>query len=154
MKFPAQCLSPGATYAFNDAAEKSWAGEVRGFGRHESWGTWTVGSRAALALRLPETALLELTLRPFLGREPETRTVIIRVNGQAAAKLRFEGKGGGSVPLRVPIPPFAFAPCGEAVLSFEIDNACSPSELGIGNDTRRLGVGLVDLSVGANFLAT
>lgn len=129
-----------------------------GFSSIEQWGVWTDGELASIEMSLSSEAVpktIELTLMPFVNAEHPAMTVDLFVNGNLVSKRVFQHKPAAtsqitgpterwSVPLAAP-----FTQGGTLWLAFRIDAPCAPSAIGISNDTRRLGVGLVSITLSA-----
>jgi glycosyltransferase involved in cell wall biosynthesis len=128
----------------------------RGWGETEPWGTWTVGSRAELSLRIGAKPDRQLLLNAFgFARLPRSgqEGVNVRVycGDQRIAEWKFsseEPEGNRPHWLSAPLPA-SEEPDGILQLVFEIEGATSPYAEGLSGDRRLLGFGLFKLSVTA-----
>jgi GT2 family glycosyltransferase len=111
----------------------------------ESWGTWTDGPSASLRLPLPYPGKrwrLTFELRAFAGAV-QPRRVTVRGGGRTVAEWSFASDEVHRQQLVVE------ASGDETSLEFCLPDAVSPSSLGMSNDQRRLGVGLLSLTISA-----
>ena len=121
-----------------------------GWSHPEKFGTWSDGPRAEIAWKLETTPVSDVDVRvearPFPVTASIMQSVEVSVNGTRVATLKLNPEGefrGGafSVPLHVALTqnPLRFV--------FEIARPTSPSDLRVGNDTRKLGIGLKSITV-------
>lgn len=140
-----QFTESSSTEAFNAAAPG-----IRmlgtGWSTPEAWGTWSVGSKAELVLKLdPKPAddvQLALEARGFPHLVDNLQKIHVSVNGTRIASLEpnFEGVIRNAV-LKIPA---TVANLREPMqVLFEIARPTSPRDLNLGNDTRALGIGLM-----------
>ena len=116
----------------------------------ESEGVWTAGDAARLNLQLTESVptALELVMDavPFLS--PEHRTLDVELWADkhhiGTWTLRY---GRSARPLRARLSGGMLDDERQARLDLRLRHPASPADLGLGNDTRRLGVYLRSLSV-------
>jgi hypothetical protein len=129
----------------------------------EPWGVWSISTQVRVALRLADdfTEDLELVFfaSAFLPLPEDSLEVPVRANGQPLGTVAFrredgpsfEGDNlcfGGSVERRLLLPrEVARDPNGLVVLEFDIDRPRSLLDLGLGNDDRRIGLGLTRLAL-------
>ena len=114
-----------------------------GWGEQESWGTWSVQPVGVLRLRVPERAVegpVRLALRyrtlPLAG---VARRVECISGGRTLHAWNFsKSNASGEVVVEVP----SHLGNGLLELSLHAVDARAPSELGLGSDTRRLGIGV------------
>jgi hypothetical protein len=108
----------------------------------ELWGSWTEGSNASLIIPLPagKTRSLALKLRAFVNGKHPNQSFEILINGTLVKKVSLDQFEGNVV--EVPLP--------ESLLSdqfirvqFKLLNPASPKSLGISDDGRQLGIGLI-----------
>ena len=117
----------------------------------ESWGRWSLGKTALLRLRLsplPPASSISLQLRLLAyvnDRHPE-QNVAVSVNGKQVRNLSFHAEQKGGEAREETIAANVGAD-GEIALSLYTPDAASPRSLGLGDDDRVLGVGLVSLRV-------
>ena len=120
-----------------------------GFSGPEDWGVWTDGDEAVLVVRVDVAGAAEieiaLLVEAFVRPENTPLTVGVRANGIPVASWSFLGPHGPTWQgVRVPIA----AGSELVVLVFAIETPLSPKELGLSDDTRRLGLGFHRLAVG------
>lgn len=118
-----------------------------GWGVPENWGTWTEGSIARLTLSVLDPIDGPLTLSVFAGAfaRPEL-AVGVSVNGCPLAVWTFR-EGEPMVERRCTLPADRVGADGLLRILFTIDRPRSPFEEGMGDDHRRLGLGLVWLRI-------
>lgn len=130
---------------------------VQGWALPEPWGTWIEGHHAQLLIPLPETTNdvakgirpvqeLVLTLRPLVNAaHPELRASY-RVNGKAPQAITWQWPKASIEPVRITISPDDLAK-GYLVIDWQIENPVSPQSIGMGEDTRVLGLGLESMTL-------
>jgi hypothetical protein len=131
-------------------AEPNFIEYVTGFSFAEEFGRWTDGAEAMMALRVDpargsvELALLTIAFVPNGSADLQVR---VRANGVDAALWTFQHPAGERWnTVRVPVAPSG---PGVVVLEFSIDAPRSPSEVGLSGDTRRLGLGVLEVELRA-----
>ena len=107
----------------------------------EDWGTWTVGKEAKLAVFMPPGTpkTITLDLRAFVGPKHLKQTLEIGVDGGSSKAFTLSQFEQNRITL--PIPASAYGK-EFLVLDLKIADPASPKDLGMGEDTRRLGVGI------------
>ena len=117
--------------------------------RHEDkrW-LWSNGAAATIYLRLPEANLAELKLLATIGVGFATplspKTVTVSIAGRSVFRVAFET----SAPSRVVIPLEGVEPdCKIIAVRFVQDEPIKPSVLGTNDDTRLLGVQLLEIGL-------
>jgi hypothetical protein len=84
-----------------------------------------------------------LTVRPFLSVAAPKQSVWIDANRCRVAGFDFDlAQGGGARVISGTIPADCVDADGKIVLRINTDRVRSPKELGLSDDTRRLGVGI------------
>jgi hypothetical protein len=122
---------------------------VNGFGEPEPWGTWTVAGTALLTLRTdaPSGAVeLAFEVDAFVVPEHPVLRATVRANGEPVASWSF------AYPHEPQWRAFRArtAPAsGLVVLELTLETPRAPSELGVSDDVRRLGLALRQLEVRA-----
>jgi glycosyltransferase involved in cell wall biosynthesis len=124
-----------------------------GWGETESWGVWTVGRHAELALPLEPDAgprlILNVFASAFLGKGKTPACVRVSAAGRKIAEWVFDtarSQAGQPRWLTAPLPAHASEYPGRIVdISFEVDAPTSPLAEGISGDRRTLGLGLCKL---------
>ena len=107
----------------------------------EDWGTWTVGKEAKLAVFMPPGTpkTITLDLRAFVGPKHPKQSLEIAISGQPFKAFTFSQFEQNRITL--PIPASAYNK-EFLVLDLKITDPASPKDLGMGEDTRQLGVGI------------
>jgi hypothetical protein len=103
-------------------------------------GKWTTGSRAVLALDFdPIEQPVELTVvaDAFVPEQHPRTTVNVIVNDQVVDHWTFQA-GDGQAPRRTVLSPAIVNRQWPLQIVFETPDACSPAELGLSKDPRRL----------------
>ena len=112
--------------------------------RVDPGGVWNDGNTAEVLFRLgapPNGDLVvELELRPFLGREDAARTVHVAVSDEPLETWTLGPVDGW---YRRLVVPHRFAVRQYVVLRFRFDNLESPEALGLSDDPRMLAMSLV-----------
>lgn len=126
------------------AAEEGWSSP-------ENWGTWSTGRRATLVFALDHVPagdlVMTLEAQAFVNRRQPRQAVEVRANGVVLQTLVYERPQDVET-RRVAIPHGAVR--GERlVVEFVLPDAASPRELGLGDDGRKLGLGLIALRLSA-----
>jgi hypothetical protein len=122
-------------------------GQLHGWARPEGGGAWTVRPVAALAAKLAEQPEGDLELaalvRPFVDeRRLPRREVEVLVNATKVAHWSFDR--GGVVRRTARIPASLVGSDGVVRIEFRLAEHRSPQQLGVGADTRQLGIALVE----------
>jgi Sulfotransferase domain len=115
-----------------------------GWGEPEGWGTWSVDRRASMLIAVGPKPLfpleVDLSYRSFVDKgrtlEITCRAVGKQISSWICSPVEWRGVR------RIGIPPEAVTTEGIVELDFEISAPKSPAELGLGPDTRRLGIGI------------
>jgi hypothetical protein len=114
----------------------------KGWGQNEDWGVWSLGQYANLALFMPsgQPKTVTLDVRAFINPKHPTQTAYISINGVYQKKVLLGNKERNQIELT--IPPSSYGK--EWIeIEFAMPQAISPEELGMGNDNRKLGIGLI-----------
>jgi hypothetical protein len=112
----------------------------------ESWGTWTDGPSASVRLPLPYPGkrwCMTFELRPFACAVRPRRVTVRSGGGHTVAEWRFVTDELHRQELVVE------ASGDETSLEFCLHDAASPSSLGMSSDQRRLGLGLLSMTISA-----
>jgi hypothetical protein len=125
-----------------------------GWSETESWGTWTIGSRAELSVKLAAKPDRLLFLNAFAfahlpRQDHEGVNVRVYCGDQPIAEWKFtpaEARGGGSRWFSAPLPAPEHLGSG-LNLVFEIEGASSPHAEGLSHDRRVLGLALCKLTI-------
>jgi hypothetical protein len=122
---------------------------IEGWSGVEPWGVWSLGTRAVLKLVLPrpwrETLVVALRATAAVSAQFPRLKVRVEVNGgEVAARTFTRDRTEAGIDLVVPREA---AGSGRVLwLEFHLDEVRSPKEQG-GSDERRLGIGLLELTV-------
>ncbi|MGF6125855.1 hypothetical protein QF019_001044 [Pseudomonas frederiksbergensis] len=122
---------------------------AQGWGTPESWGTWSDGRDAQILLRVPpEAKSIVIDALAFVLPMHASQTVVFSINGVQALSTRLTTVQGNRI--EIPITAAIHA----AVVSdtmmrihVQLPDAISPKQLGLGDDTRVMGLGMKSLSV-------
>ncbi|NBD95832.1 MAG: hypothetical protein GVY11_05070, partial [Gammaproteobacteria bacterium] len=111
---------------------------------------WSRARRAVIELPLPETdhaasaMLLRLDYQPYTAQgRIEAPRVRLSVNGRPQASWSDGGRGWRELTL----PPGLVSGAATLRLEFELPDAASPAELGLGADVRKLGLALYGIQL-------
>ena len=108
----------------------------------ESWGVWSAGTGATLRLQLPAAKVKELSLnvRAFVNQQAPTQMVNVSIDGSPVKSQLLNNFENNRIV--IPIPDQA-SDKKWIEITFALPNARSPKSLGMGEDTRILGLGLI-----------
>jgi hypothetical protein len=129
----------GSVVVFDNHAR---AFTLRGWDEGGSNGKWTVGPRAVLALDLdPIEHDVELTVTAdgFVADQHPQTSVKVIVNDQVVDQWTFQ-KGESRAPRRTVLSSEVVNRKAPLQIVFEAPDPCSPAELGLSKDPRRLGI--------------
>ncbi len=117
---------------------------AKGFCGVEPWGTWSSGKEAAIAFNLAETAEKPKFMKLYfniLTRNSYSQTFEFYLNDKLLDKKTYNVEYDE---LKLDISNYAKR---ENILTIKMLNAVSPKALGINEDTRELGIGLVKVEL-------
>jgi hypothetical protein len=108
----------------------------------EDWGVWSLGNEAVLELPIPKNPIrsLNLNLRAFVNPKHPIQDVFITVNNEKQLYFQLNKFDQNFINLAI---PESAKEMGTLKVKIEIPKAESPKSLGISEDDRKLGVGLV-----------
>ncbi|WP_353201798.1 hypothetical protein [Polynucleobacter sp.] len=123
--------SPLSSYALT----KDW-------NNREDWRVWSRGKDVALTLPLPinQAKLLTINLRAFVNGAITAQTVQISSDGEMLGNYSLIKFEDNLIQLDVPA---SVKHKGYITLEFKLPNAASPSSIGMDDDSRVLGIGMV-----------
>ena len=127
----------------NDLFIDGWSGP-------ESWGRWSDGPQAKMALRVADSSretIVDFALGAFAPPGHPQRVEVL-ANGSRLANWTFDSQQPAEISLRV--PNAAIGRGGIIILTFRMPDAVSPNALGLSGDTRRLGIAITGLRVTQN----
>ena len=116
-----------------------------GWGYPEAWGVWSDGDRAKLTLPLPteRPSTISLEVIPFLDRQHPRQDFEIKINNKGAGSFSLDDPTAKIIT----IPLQNYTHFQEPLkIEFVLKNPISPNQLGMGSDTRKLGIGLLSVS--------
>jgi hypothetical protein len=108
----------------------------------EAWGTWSDGNSASLLLPVPvgNPKMIRLTVRAFVNAKHPIQQVYTYINGTLVKY--FELSNFASNVMDIPIPP-AVLTDEYFKLELKIQSPASPKALGLSDDDRQLGIGVI-----------
>ena len=110
----------------------------------EAWGRWSDGSQADMLLPIPvnQPRTLELHVRAFVNSKYPEQSVQLLIDGVPVKKVILTQFDDNQI--NIPLPLFLQ---GKEFfkLEFNFKNPTSPKNLGIGDDNRLLGIGMISL---------
>ena len=112
-----------------------------GWGQNEDWGVWSIGKETLLALFMPSGTpkILTLDVRAFINNQHPSQQVNISINGLFLKTVTLSAFDGNKIELN--LPPSTYGK--EWIeIGFSLPQAVSPKELGMGEDNRKLSIGL------------
>ena len=123
-----------------------------GFSAPEPWGCWTDGERATLACRLRSggrgDVVLGFYVKAFVSAAHRDMSADVEVDGVPLESWRFTWPWGAVAGWRrLRIPADRARSDGTIDVAFGIRWPKSPADLGLGDDPRRLGLGLSAIGV-------
>jgi len=121
----------------------------------EPWGTWTNGKNSRLVLPLAAGAdtrpmRLSIDAQGLLGKGLPSQTVTVFVNDVAIGQMRFDNvQNRGWRTLAVPLSALTQGRQVFLDVSFETEQPVRPWDLGINEDYREIGMGLIAMRLDA-----
>ena len=136
------------SFALDSAGVKNL---IRGWSNPEKWGTWTDGDTASVVLTPAYRPKYDFELlikgQAFLAYNHPSQEIDVFVNGHHVASLKYDLKSNSGVRV-VKIPKnLVAAENNHLLIGLNLKNPKSPAELGVSDDRRRLGLGLVSLEL-------
>lgn len=136
---------PGRVQAFNRKSRQL----VKGWAAPETWGTWSEGQDAEIALRVaPQASSIVIDVLAFVMPPKLTQRVIVSINGVEVLSTRLTQVEGNL--LEIPLDAAVRETLVDGrVLSIQVHlpDATSPRNLGLNDDARVMGLGLKSLTV-------
>jgi hypothetical protein len=115
-----------------------------GWAEPESWGTWSIGSSAEIQLPLPDQNRKALNIVvKSLGSNTTNQKVRIFVNEIPINTWTLDSAKNNALTFNLNDQTIQSSLNGSLKIRFETLYPISPSALGIGQDTRNLGIGLI-----------
>jgi hypothetical protein len=143
----------GPALQFGQAVDFSVSGKgagmiSAGWSQPEDWGTWSDSAQAFLLFRLPRNSgEVKFRLRA-IGFEPaagQPQRVAALVDGHPVAAMKL-GPAPQDIDLDLPASALAGS-VGQHVLEFDVAEPARPIDRGLGDDARRLGIGIESLTL-------
>lgn len=113
----------------------------------EAWGRWTGARKASLLMSIdaPRDLAFTITMRALLSEEAPTQSVWLTANDCQLGRLDYTLAGGITRTLSGRIPGHCFDEDRNLELDIRTNRAARPSEIGINEDFRLLGIGVESL---------
>ena len=133
-----------AYYTFNSPIEDI---EITGLSDVENWGRWSDGNVAEFNFtNLPQQNLtIAFSARPFLGGEKVEQNVAILANDELLTNWHFaKGQSAPDTTLNIFADKIKD---GKLKLTFKFEDPMGPKDLGLSNDSRKLGIGFKSMTI-------
>ena len=113
----------------------------------EPWGRWTAARKASLLMSIdaPRDLDYTITMRALLSEDAPTQSVWLTANGCQLGRLDYDLASGITRTLTGRIPGHCFDADNNLELDIRTNRAARPSEIGINEDSRPLGIGVESL---------
>jgi hypothetical protein len=113
----------------------------------EPWGRWTGARKASLLMSIDAPRDLEftITMRALLSKDAPTQSVWLAANNCPVGRLDYHLASGITRTITGRIPRHCFDSDRNIELKIRTDRAARPSDIGINEDPRPLGVGVESL---------
>lgn len=114
---------------------------LSGWAHPESWGAWSIDNKATLSLpKAPSKAKsVIIETRALVTKNYPEQTVKVLINGQVRTSTVLTKEDGNQIAIPLEAADLLQD---RLVIEFELPNWVSPSTLGIGQDDRKLAIGL------------
>lgn len=115
---------------------------ISGWGERESWGgIWSTQDRATIKLPIPEDGAKSIifNVNAFVSSNHPSQEVLVFINGHLQGKVNLNKFEGNTFSIQLPSLENRSLPI---TIDFEFPNAISPKDLKLGEDNRKLGIGL------------
>jgi hypothetical protein len=115
---------------------------LSGWGDREGWGgIWSTQDRATIKLPIPEGNAKSITfnVNAFVTPTHPKQKVLIFINGRQQGQVVLNKFEGNEILISLPTLANRNLPI---TIDFELPDAASPKSLNLGNDDRKLGIGL------------
>lgn len=127
---------------------------MHGWAIAESWGIWSEEDTATLLLHMTDTPtgqdlILQLEGHAFVAEKHPTQQIEVSINDQVLANIQYNYQDNNGIrTITVPQTLWQISKQ-QLLLRFRIKDPQSPAELGMSTDGRKLGLGLVALTLTA-----
>jgi hypothetical protein len=116
----------------------------------EGWGRWSNEESVTVKLKLPKMACkqksMTVILKGFVTPKHSRQRSVVTLNGERIGKFEInEGEPSPTI-LTFDLPPSTYLPGQVNNIEFSVGNSISPKELGVNNDTRRIGLWFESIS--------
>lgn len=121
---------------------------LHGFSKKESWGVWSCEEQAFLKFRVPfgrKKYKLILKFKPWINVHHRSFKIQILVNKKKVSEQAFEF-GKTSIPTSFEIPLNGLKKR-KVYVDFNFEGLASPKDLGVNDDVRKLGFGLISMKL-------
>ena len=115
---------------------------TKDWNNREDWGSWSRGKDMSLTLPLPivQAKVLTLNLRAFVNGAIPVQTVQVICDGNKLGSYSLSKFEDNLIKVNIPA---SAKQKGYINLELNVPNAASPASIGMDNDTRELGIGIV-----------
>lgn len=125
---------------------------ISGWSGMESWGVWSDGSHARIGFKIDAPVAtdvqLSLLLKAFLTATKPELVVVPSVNGRSLPPITLAGDQAEPSSHEISVPSQDVMQAnGRIQIDFDIQDSRSPKEMGMSEDSRKLGLGLIEISV-------
>ena len=145
-----------SSYSYNEKIYFNTKGSAEkycifGWSKAEPWGTWSDGNLSIVCFDLPEVPKSDLILQiegmAFLAEKHSSQEIDVYLKDHYLTTLKYT-LSNNSGTRSIKIPREFIANKGLLVLiKFKFKNPTSPAELGLSNDSRRLGLGIISIQL-------
>jgi hypothetical protein len=114
---------------------------LSGWAYPEAWGAWSTSNAASLSLPKPPSKAKSLLVdaRALVSKKHPEQMVKVMINGQLRSTSTLIQEDGNQIIIPLEVTDFSNS---RLVVELQLPNLVSPSSLGMGNDDRKLAIGL------------
>lgn len=114
---------------------------LSGWAYPEAWGAWSTSNAASLSLPKPPSKAKSLLVeaRALVSKKHPEQIVKILINGQLRNTSTLIQEDGNQIIIPLEVTDFSNS---RLVVELQLPNLVSPSSLGMGQDDRKLAIGL------------
>jgi len=144
-KIPSLPLDRVIRFSKNDTESKQIIGT--GLSLPEEWGRWMTGPESSMVFKLEsltQAVTVHISVTPFLPLD-RTQRLIAKVKDRSLGSWKFSQSSQDDVVFD--LRPEDAGDNGIVILEFETPDAVSPYELGLSGDSRKVGIGLIDMKM-------
>ncbi len=119
--------------------------QIEGWSEPEEGFTWSNGNMASIFIPIRTSdadLMLNFRIFPFVSDKLKQQDINILVNKQKLGDLKIKAEGEYEIKI-----PNKYITGSSLLIQFEFPNACSPAQLGVNEDTRKLGVAFKWISI-------